>query len=165
MTGSADLRKAGVLITVGHSNHPIGRFIELIGAAGIELVVDVRSVPFSRFAPQFNRAAIESSLVSAGIGYLYRGDLLGGRPVGRVSTAPLTLEEALARTPFREGLRELRALSLTKRCAVMCAERDPNCCHRKHLIAAAIGAMGTAVFHLLADGTLIPDRPNTGVPG
>ena len=76
-----------VLYTVGHSNHPIGRFIELINAAGIELIVDVRSVPFSRFAPQFNRAALEKSLASARIGYHYLGDLLGGRPGGRTKGA------------------------------------------------------------------------------
>lgn len=154
----------GILLTVGHSNHPIDRFIGLIRAAGIELIVDVRSVPFSRFAPQFNRRALERSLGEAGIGYLYRGDVLGGRPAGREAQGPHTLAEASESPSFREGLRELRELSLAKRCAVMCAERDPDRCHRTHLIAAGIAPLGVPVAHLLADGTLIPDVPDTGAP-
>jgi uncharacterized protein (DUF488 family) len=152
-----------VLYTVGHSNHPIGRFIELINAAGIELIVDVRSVPFSRFAPQFNRAALEKSLSSARIGYCYLGDLLGGRPGGRSKGAPLSWEEASAGEPFQEGLRRLWELSVSKRCAVMCAERDPNRCHRKHLIAAGVVMMGGAVTHLLYDGTLVPEPPQPSI--
>jgi uncharacterized protein (DUF488 family) len=152
-------RTAAVLYTVGQSNHPVDGFIELIGAAGIELIVDVRSVPFSRFAPQFNKAALEKSLASARIGYCYLGDLLGGRPGGRTKGPPLSWEEASASASFREGLRRLWELSVSKRCAVMCAERDPDRCHRKHLIAAAVVMMGGAVTHLLYDGTLAPEKP------
>jgi uncharacterized protein (DUF488 family) len=158
-----DRQAQAVLYTIGHSNHPIGRFIELITTAGIELIVDVRSVPFSRFAPQFNRAALEKSLASARIGYYYLGDLLGGRPGGRTSGVPLLWEEASADASFREGLRQLWDLSVSKRCAVMCAERDPNRCHRKHLIAAAVLMMGGTVTHLLHDGTLVPERPEPSI--
>jgi uncharacterized protein (DUF488 family) len=159
MMDYSNRRTAAGLHTVGHSNHPIGRFIELIGTAGIELIVDVRSVPFSRFAPQFNRETLEKSLASAHIGYCYLGDLLGGRPGGTAKGPPRSWEEASASASFREGLRRLWELSVSKRCAVMCAERDPNRCHRKHLIAASVVMMGGAVTHLLYDGTLTPERP------
>ncbi len=146
-----------VLYTVGHSNHPIERFIELIRGVGIELVVDVRSVPFSRFAPQFNRKMLEESLNSANVGYHYLGDLLGGRPEGMDKKAVLSWEEAMARMSFQDGLRRLAALSVSSRSAVMCAEKDPDRCHRKHLIARAVVSLGGSVVHILADGTLVPE--------
>ncbi len=152
-------RPAAPLYTIGHGNHPIDRFIELIHDAGIELVIDVRSVPFSRFAPQFNKSRLEKSLGAAHIGYHYLGDLLGGRPGAGSVKAPLTLGEATARASFQDGLRRLSALSGSRRCAVMCAERDPNRCHRKHLIARALVGRGGTVIHILDDGTLVPEEP------
>lgn len=154
---SRDRPTASVLYTVGHSNHPIERFIELIDGVGIELIVDVRSVPFSRFAPQFNRTTVEKSLNSSNIGYHYMGDLLGGRPEGMGERAFLSWEQAAARTSFQDGLRRLSALSALKRCAVMCAEKDPNRCHRKHLIARAVVSWGGNVVHILGDSALVPE--------
>jgi uncharacterized protein (DUF488 family) len=155
---SGDRRPPAVLFTVGHSNHPIDRFIGLLEAAGIELIVDVRSAPFSRFAPQFNRAAIEKSLASAGIAYCYLGDLLGGLP-GGAKAPPLAWEEARASEPFGEGLRRLSELYQSRRTAVMCAEHDPDRCHRKHLVAAAVVMMGGSVAHLMGDGTVVSEPP------
>jgi uncharacterized protein (DUF488 family) len=158
-------RPTATLYTVGHGNHPIDRFIELIGSVGIELVIDVRSVPFSRFAPQFNKAVLEKSLGSAHIGYYYLGDLLGGRPGAGNTKAPLSFEEATTRASFQDGLRRLSALSGAGRSAVMCAERDPNRCHRKHLIARAVVSGGGTVIHLLDDGALVPEEPLGLCPG
>ena len=153
-----DRPASSVLYTVGHSNHPIERFIELIDGVGIELIVDVRSVPFSRFAPQFNRKIVEKSLNSANLGYHYLGDLLGGRPEGMGERTFLSWEQAAALASFQDGLGRLSALSASKRCAVMCAEKDPNRCHRKHLIARAVVSGGGNVVHILGDGTLVPER-------
>lgn len=155
----SDWRGAQALLTVGHSNHPIERFIELIAGAGIETIVDVRSAPFSRFAPQFNKAALAKSLAAAHIGYRYLGNLLGGRPGGGPDGVHLTWEEAASRESFREGMDTLLALCLAGRCAVMCAEKDPNRCHRTHLIGAAVMAARGNVIHLLGDGTLVPEEP------
>jgi uncharacterized protein (DUF488 family) len=152
-------RPTAALYTIGHGNHPIDRFIELIRGVGIESIIDVRSIPFSRFAPQFNKAVLEKSLGSAHIGYHYLGDLLGGRPgAGNIKT-PLSFEEATARASFQDGLRRLSALYSAGRSAVMCAERDPNRCHRKHLIARAIVSAGGTVIHILDDGTLVREDP------
>ncbi len=154
---------APVLFTVGHGNHPTGRFIGLITGAGIELIVDVRSVPFSRFAPQFNRQTIEKSLSSAGIRYHYLGDLLGGWRVKKNMEAGAPGNRAADGT-FMEGLERLSELASAARTAVMCAEMDPARCHRKHLIARAMVAGGWEVVHILADGTLVPEGREDTTP-
>src|SRR5215216_758788 len=66
--------------TIGHSNHPIGRFVDLLKAGGVEAVVDVRSTPYSRRFPQFGRERLAQSLSAAGILYRYEGAALGGKP-------------------------------------------------------------------------------------
>jgi uncharacterized protein (DUF488 family) len=146
------------LYTVGHGDHPIGRFISLITGAGARHVVDVRSVPYSRFAPQFNARALQTALAAGGIGYTYLGDLLGGRPRGKGE--PLTYDEAITRESFGEGLRRLAEISRSERCAIMCAERDPNRCHRRHIIARAVVSRGGSVTHILDDGTFVPEAPD-----
>src|SRR5437763_16551728 len=71
---------AARLYTVGHSNHPCERFMQLLRAAGVTTVADVRSSPFSRRLPHFNRPGLERALRPLGIAYSFLGDLLGGRP-------------------------------------------------------------------------------------
>jgi len=66
--------------TIGHSNHAIDRFVDLLKAGGVEAVVDVRSVPYSRRFPQFGRERLAHSLAAAGILYRYEGAALGGLP-------------------------------------------------------------------------------------
>ncbi len=68
------------IYSIGHSNHPIERFIALLRGAGIEAVLDVRSVPQSRYVPQFGRQRLEAALAAAGLGYVFLGDALGGKP-------------------------------------------------------------------------------------
>ena len=160
----SDSRATAVIYTVGHSNHPVDRFIKLIETAGIRLIVDVRSVPYSRFVPQFNKAAVEKALAATGIGYCYMGHLLGGRAADGGKGSPLTWKEAAAGRPFREGIEQLVELSGSRRTAVMCAEKDPNRCHRKHLIAAALVTMGVTVIHLLEDGTSVSEQPEILFP-
>ena len=66
--------------TIGHSNHPIGRFVDLLKSGGVEAVVDVRSTPYSRRFPQFGRERLAQTLSAAGILYRYEGAALGGKP-------------------------------------------------------------------------------------
>jgi hypothetical protein len=144
------------IYTVGHSTHPIERFVGLLQQHGIEMLVDVRSTPFSRFNPHFNRAALAHSLASAGIRYEFMGEALGARtndPAcfenGRVSYA------RLAATPlFQQGIARLREAAKGQRVAMMCAEREPLDCHRTILIARELEKAGESVTHILADGSL-----------
>jgi uncharacterized protein (DUF488 family) len=142
--------------TVGHSNHPAERLLALLQAYGVDLVADVRSMPYSRFNPQYNRARLEQTLAAAGIGYLFMGQEFGARSPdpacydreGRVSYRKLA-----ATTAFHAGIERLQALSREHCIALMCAERDPLDCHRTILVARALESCGVAIRHILADGS------------
>lgn len=148
------------IFTIGHSTHPIERFVELLQQHKVEWLGDVRSTPFSRFNPQFNRASLSHSLASAGIRYEFVGDELGARSndpscyeSGRVSYA------RLAATPlFRHGLERVRTAAETQRVAIMCAEREPLDCHRTILVSRELEREGEQVVHILADGSLEENR-------
>lgn len=143
------------LFTIGHSNHPLPRFLELLALHGVALVCDVRSTPYSRFNPQFNREPLQAALQAGGIGYLYLGDALGGKPREPGYPADDRARFALiaASERFRAGVERLLAESRRRRTAVMCAEKDPARCHRGLLICPNLPD-GIAVRHILADGSL-----------
>ncbi|HLI27746.1 MAG TPA: DUF488 domain-containing protein [Chloroflexota bacterium] len=165
---------AAEVLTIGHSNHPLARFIALLQAHGVQRVVDVRSEPYSRHAPHFAGRALQARLPAHGIGYQFLGHLLGGRPRdprlylparprdGR-RTSPVRLPlgyvdyEALARTAaFQEGIARVLADAPRERLALLCSEEDPARCHRHLLIAPALVARGVRVAHIRADGRLQP---------
>ncbi len=136
------------IATIGHSNHPIERFLDLLAAGDVALLVDVRSVPYSRRFPQFGRERLTASLKSAGIGYLWEGEALGGKAGG--------YNEAATRPAFRDSLDRLQALGRTTPLCLMCAEKDPLACHRTVLVARRLAERGVAVRHFLADGIVQP---------
>jgi len=146
-----------MLYTVGHSNHPIERFVGLLQPHGITAVADVRSTPYSRFNPQFRREKLQAALAEVGIQYVFLGQELGARSQdpacydaeGRVSYAKL------ARTQlFRKGVERLIAGMAEQRISLMCAEREPLECHRTILVARELVREGVAVTHILGDGSL-----------
>ena len=149
------VRMTHELFTIGHSNHPLQHFVELLLRHGIQLVCDVRSTPYSRFNPQFNRELLHAALEARGIAYLYLGDLLGGKPREPGYPADDAARFALIATGdrFRAGLERLLRESRAHRTAVMCAEKDPARCHRGLLICPNLPAEVT-VRHILADGSL-----------
>jgi uncharacterized protein (DUF488 family) len=150
-----------MIYTIGHSNHPMDRFIALLQQPGIDAVADVRSTPYSRFNPQFNKERLQASLATAGIRYVFLGEELGARSKdpacydaeGRVSYARLASTEL-----FRHGLERLLAGRRDHRIAIMCAEREPLDCHRTILVARELERAGVPVTHILPDGTLEPNR-------
>lgn len=148
--------------TIGHSNHSTEALLALLRKAGVELVADVRSVPKSRFNPQFNTGALAEALRGAGIGYRHMqalGGLRGARKDGVPSPNGFWKEENFrnfadyaATAEFREGLDVLRDAGRTQICAILCAEADWRQCHRQiltdHLLAA-----GETVIHIGKDGS------------
>src|SRR5204863_7524730 len=124
--------------------HPIERFVALLQAHGVEVLADVRSIPQSRFAPQFRQAALKAKLNEAGIGYAWLGDGLGGKPKDQALWRDGTPDFArIAASPaFAQSLAQLRTLMTDRRVAIMCAERDPNDCHRARLVAPALAREG-----------------------
>ena len=145
-----------MIYTIGHSNHSAERFIELLRQHDIAALADVRSMPFSRFNPQFNRERLAAALRDAGVEYIFLGQELGARPKereyydgDRVSYAKLAQSER-----FRNGLERVVTGSREHRIAMMCAERDPSHCHRALLISPELEQAGEHVSHILADGSL-----------
>ena len=143
--------------TIGHSNHPIDRFLGLLQPHGITAVADVRSTPYSRFNPQFRREKLQAALAGAGIQYVFLGEELGARsrdptcydPDGRVSYARLAKTDL-----FRRGIERLKTGMAEHRISLMCAEREPLECHRTILVARELTRDGVAVPHILGDGSL-----------
>jgi Protein of unknown function, DUF488 len=152
-------RNAVDLFTIGHSNHPVERFLALLKQAQIATIVDVRSKPFSRRFPWFSQGKLAEHLREADIGYSWRGEALGGRPADpALMHAGVTDYTAIARTPaFRTALDELIAdAGENSQLCLMCAEREPLDCHRCILITRALAERGLDVGHILADGTVEP---------
>ena len=144
------------IFTVGHSTHAAEAFVALLRTHGVTAVADVRSAPYSRFNPQFNRETLARALEAQGIRYVFLGRELGARPDdpacyedGRVRYA------RLARTAlFRGGLDRVVDGARRHRLALTCAERDPLDCHRTILVARELARRGLDVAHILADGRL-----------
>jgi uncharacterized protein (DUF488 family) len=135
--------------TIGHSNHPIDRFVDLLKAGGVELLVDVRSTPYSRRFPQFGRERLTQSLAVAGIDYLWEGAALGGKAAG-------SYNDLAARPEFTDALDRLITHSADRTLCLMCAEKEPLDCHRTVLVSRRLAERGVAVEHLLADGKVRP---------
>jgi uncharacterized protein (DUF488 family) len=155
--GSSDFPGEGlVILTIGHSTHPLEEFIALLRAHGVTLLADVRTVPRSRRNPQFNRETLPTALAAAGIGYRHLPGL-GGLRRPRPDSMNLAWENEGFRgfadymgTPeFEAALGELLELARRERVAIMCAEAVPWRCHRS-LIADALVARGVAVEHILS---------------
>ncbi len=146
-----------MIYTVGHSNHPIERFIALLQPHGITAVADVRSTPYSRFNPQFRREKLQATLAAAGIQYVFLGEELGAR-----SQDPAVYDEdgrvsytLLAKTAvFRRGITRLKTGMADHRIAIMCAEREPLDCHRTILVSRELVREGVPVTHILPDASL-----------
>ncbi len=171
-----------LLYTLGHSNHPIERLLELLEDHDVKLLVDVRSTPFSRYNPQYNRNALEQALQSQGINYLYMGDVLGGRPNDPACyhshTIPTKASDFIAEIDypavmeqpwFIQGIQRLVGLVDGQLTCILCSEKDPLRCHRHLLIARYMLAHTpeVTILHILADSHLVnaADLPGGDPPG
>ncbi|MCA1725744.1 MAG: DUF488 domain-containing protein [Thermomicrobia bacterium] len=155
------------IYTIGHSNAPAERVVALLHEQQIDVLVDVRSVPASRYAPQFNRRAFVCTLAEAGMRYTSMGEWLGGRPRdptcykdgilprGHADYLNIVDYAKVATRPwYQRAVRDLMHMARERRTAIMCSEEDPRRCHRLHLIARTLTASGIAVYHIRHRGPL-----------
>ena len=138
------------IYSVGHSSHDWSTFIRLLDAAGIGVVIDVRSNPASRL-PHFNRTALKERLNAVGIGYVFLGLELGGR--AREGGVPDYEQMATSRM-FAEGLTGVEEMAARTRPALMCSEHEPLTCHRCLLVGRRLAERGNDVAHILRDGRI-----------
>ncbi len=147
----------GTVWTVGHSNHAIETFLDLLAQHQIAVVVDVRSSPYSRYADHFNREALPHPLAARSIRYLFLGDLIGGRAEGDefYDEQGYVLYGKVAESPrFGDGIARLSDGITRYRVALMCGEEDPTECHRRLLIGRVLRSRGVEVVHIRGDGRL-----------
>ena len=143
------------IFTIGHSNHSLEDFLALLSKHRVTAVADVRSAPWSRFNPHFNRNALFAALEARGVRYVYLGRELGGRPDDPAlydENGHVHYERIAQTSGFRDGIARVAGGAASHRIALMCAEKEPLDCHRTHLVARALDAEGVAVMHILADG-------------
>ena len=149
------------IFTVGHSTHPIERFLGLLGEHQIVLVADVRSFPSSRKWPQFNQTELSQSLPRAGIQYQWLKQL-GGRRHSKREDSPHTAwthpafrsyAEYTESAEFTAGLNELTVPARAARVAYMCSEGLWWRCHRR-IISDYLVLQGWQVDHIMPDGKL-----------
>ena len=149
-----------VIYTVGHSNVSQEAFIALLEQHGIEVLVDVRSAPYSKYVPHFNGDALKQAVVRAGIKYLYLGRELGGKPREPrfYDSEGHVRYDLIAESPqFQEGIERLLRGIREHRVALMCNEEDPHECHRRLLVGRVLTARGVAVLHIRGDGRIQPE--------
>ena len=144
------------VLTIGHSNHSLETFIELLLQHRVTVLADVRSAPYSRFNPHFNREPLAAALKARQIRYVYLGRELGGR-----SNDPDCYEdgriryERLAQTDrFHEGIERVMRGAVEHRIVLMCSEKEPVDCHRTLLVAQSIDKRGMDIAHIHPDGRL-----------
>lgn len=123
--------------TIGHSTHPIEEFIQMLKANGIERLVDIRTIPGSRYNPQYGQKALRESLAKEGIEYLYQNNLGGLRPKipssinkGWRNASFRNYADYMQTKEFAEGVEELILKAEEKTTVIMCAEAVPWRCHR-----------------------------------
>ena len=147
-------QNANPIFTVGHSNLGIERFIGLLFENKISVVADVRSMPYSKFAPQFNREVLIAALGRAGIKHLFLGGELGARrSEPECYVGGKAVYELIARTRrFQDGLRVLVERVRRDRIALLCAEKDPVTCHRAILVCRHLRPFNLTISHILEDG-------------
>ena len=143
------------IYTIGHSNHSWDAFVPLLKNHDIQLLVDVRSKPVSRWARFANKNTLPGLLEGEGIRHEYMGDRLGGKPAdrsfydgdGNPDYGKISAEES-----FHQGLGELLALSKSSRVVLMCAEENPSNCHRNLLLRPALEDHGVTLLDIRKDG-------------
>jgi uncharacterized protein (DUF488 family) len=147
--------------TIGHSNHTAEVWLALLRQHQVEVVVDTRSSPYSKYVPQFDRELVERSLEQVGIRYLFLGAELGGRPAnpayydakGRVIYGRLCDDPG-----FKAAIARLETGMDRFRVALLCGEEDPAHCHRRLLIGRVLTEHGHTVIHIRGDGRLESDE-------
>ena len=148
------------VLTIGHSTLPYERFLALLRQASVTAIADVRTAPFSRHFPHFNRDSLRNELHLDNVAYVFLGEELGGRPKGeRFFCNGVADYEKMAETDiFAQGLERVIEGAKKYRIALMCSEHNPLDCHRCLLVGRALQERGVTVRHILGSGEIVDQR-------
>jgi len=145
------------IFSIGHSSHKLETFIGLLREYGIQVLVDTRSYPYSKYAPHFDSSVLKETISNAGMKYLYLGRELGGRPdqLEYYDASGRVLYGKVAQTEnFLEGIRRLESGLKAFKVAIMCSEENPSACHRRLLVGRVLSMRGVLLYHIRGNGTL-----------
>lgn len=149
------------LYTIGHGNRKPDEFLDLLKRYDVEYLIDVRSQPYSRFSPSFNREDLSFFMQDNGVQYVFMGDSLGGRPADLACyiDGKIDYEIVMTKEFFLEGIQRLKtAYSKNLKVALMCSETDPCECHRSKLIGRVLESEGLDLRHIDEKGRLKDQR-------
>lgn len=147
-------REPLVVYSVGHSTLPLTDFVGILAHNEITVLADVRSSPYSRFNPQFNRETLKDELKNRGILYVFLGKELGARSDDPTCYSDGQVQfDRLAETElFESGIERIQKGASDYKIALMCAEREPLECHRTILVARELEKNGVEIRHILSSG-------------
>jgi len=160
-------QKALTIYTIGHSNVPTRKIVEHLKHHGVQVLVDVRSSPYSKYVPQFNREMFQAVLQGECLEYKFAGEYLGGRPNdptcyknGQIPDGHadflhlVDYPGMMTKEWYQKGIQRLLEIAREKPTAIMCSEEDPARCHRQYLISQTLLKQGIEVLHIRSDGRL-----------
>ena len=155
------------LYTIGHSNQTYNEFLSMLQSQGINVIVDVRSVPASKYTPQFNQAPLKASLLRSGINYLHFGDQFGARRNDAFDKdKKVDFELAVQTSAFLEGVERItNGINKGYKIALMCSEAEPLECHRFAMVSRYFHEHGFDVQHIVKRhddtlGTIVTTKPH-----
>jgi uncharacterized protein (DUF488 family) len=146
------------IYTIGYGNRSIHTFIQLLTKYQVDILIDVRTTPYSRYQPDFRNRALELHLINYGMKYLHLGDELGGKPSDPscYTDGTVDYDKVASKLFFIRGIEEIKTLNAEGfTVAVMCAEQSPARCHRKLLIGDYLEEQGYEILHIDKDGTVL----------
>lgn len=140
------------IYSIGHGNKNIEIFIKELKSFGIQYLIDIRSKPYSKHNPQYNREELKISLEKERIKYVYLGDKLGGLPndLSCYTDGKVDYNKLKEKEFFKQGLKRLINANNKKiKIAIMCSEKDPKECHRSKLIGEELLKFNINIKHII----------------
>ena len=142
---------ATTIFTIEHSTHDIDEFLEILQKHNISVIVDVHSIPYSEYCPQFNKEKLKQTLQKVGLHYRYSEDILGDYQEFPDS---FSFDLNLLSTEYMKEIESLTNDSKNQNVAIMCREKEPHVCHRTLRIARVLELKQVSIQHILANGKL-----------
>jgi uncharacterized protein (DUF488 family) len=147
-----------MLYTIGHSTHPIELFISILKNMGINVIFDVRSTPYSKFAEQYNKDRLKTTLEKYNITYVPMGEQLGARYSDRsllFTDGKVDFNKVEKTEKFKDGIMRINDdIKKGFTIALMCSEKNPLECHRFSMISHYLYNEGYEIIHLLPERTI-----------
>ena len=149
----------GCIYSIGYGNRYINDFIALLNQYDIKYLIDVRSRPYSKFNPDFNKESLERILTQNGVKYLFMGDKIGGLPDDMTCRTDdkIDYDKCKQNSGYIEGINRLvTAYEKNLKVAMMCSESKPHECHRSKLLGEMLRERNVIAQHIDEAGRLVP---------